>query len=502
MESLKRALEQIGRMWANLSATQRVVLSAAAAVMVVLLIFGSVSSTETWVRIAGPEVDASKRADILRKLQERNQKHEVRANEILVPKQDADRVVLDIAGEGALSDDAMEKLLATNNIFMSSRDKEALQKQALENKLASMIRGVEFVRNARVVITPGSKSDQMFFEGHRATASVKIELQEGSKLSTKNVVAIANLVAKSVPGLDADQVVITDNKLNSYAMPKEDGGTGGALWFREYEEKLEERIKNEIKQAFRTASVTVRVTAKATSGHKEVKKFTNPKAEQEEDRRIKKGGSGANGRSLKGEDSVTTTPDSLQESEQELRVKNRFDEENEKTNNPAGKIERITVGVLIPVEVGPDGKELAEAERQRPTIESWVKAAADAPVNSVSVSFIPTKKLEPVAAAALETSSAAATWIAANWMKVLLGAFAFVAFVVIVRVIQANSAKDTVEELQALTSALTETREAQVELGLPGEVGDVTRVKQGLQDMVERNPQGVAASLKSFMSGR
>jgi flagellar M-ring protein FliF len=468
----------------------------------VLLIFGSVSSTETWVRIAGPEVDASKRADILRKLQERNQKHEVRGSEILVPKQDADRIVLDLAGEGAMSDDAMGKFLETNNIFMSSKDKEALYKQALEQKLAAMIRSVELVRNARVVITPGSKSDQMFFEGPRAKASVRVELQEGSKLSSKNVVAIANLVAKSVPGLDADQVVITDNKLNSYSLPKEEQGTLGAIWFREYEEKLEERIKNEVKQAFRSASVTVRVTAKNSSGDTERKKYTNPKAEQEEERRIKKGNSGTSGRSLKGEESLPATPDSTQETEQELRTKNRFDEEKERITNPAGRIERITVGVLIPVEVGPDGKELAEAEKQRPMIESWVKAAADAPVNSVSVSFIPTKKLEPVAAAALETSSAAAAWIAANWMKVLLGAFAFVAFVVIVRVIQANSAKDTVEELQALTSALTETREAQVELGLPGEVGDVTRVKQGLQDMVERNPQGVAASLKSFMSGR
>ena len=32
--------------------------------------------------------------------------------------------------------------------------------------------------------------------------------------------------------------------------------------------------------------------------------------------------------------------------------------------------------------------------------------------------------------------------------------------------------------------------------------GDLGRLKQGLQDMVGRNPQGVAASLKSFMSGR
>src|SRR5690348_15476081 len=117
MESLKRALEQTGRMWANLSATQRVVLSAAAAVMVVLLLFGSVSSTETWVRVAGPEVDASKRADILKKLQDRNQKHEVRNTEILVPKQDAERLITELAGEGAVSSNSVWKFLEQSDIF-------------------------------------------------------------------------------------------------------------------------------------------------------------------------------------------------------------------------------------------------------------------------------------------------------------------------------------------------------------------------------------------------
>ena len=156
MESLKRALEQIGRMWANLSATQRVVLSAAAALMVVLLIFGSVSSAESWVRIAGPEVDGSKRADILKKLQERNQKHELRGAEILVPKQDADRIVLELAGEGAMTTNSVYKFLEQSDIFATRWQNEKRLQIALQSKLESMIRSIESVRNAVVVINPGS----------------------------------------------------------------------------------------------------------------------------------------------------------------------------------------------------------------------------------------------------------------------------------------------------------------------------------------------------------
>ena len=71
----------------------------------------------------------------------------------------------------------------------------------------------------------------------------------------------------------------------------------------------------------------------------------------------------------------------------------------------------------------------------------------------------------------------------------------------VLRAIQRSGTEETVEELQALTTALTEEREAAAELGAPGET-DLGRLKQGLQEMVGRNPQAVAASLKSFMSGR
>src|SRR6516162_3486733 len=117
MDSVKRALENLGRMWAALNATQRVLLSASALLMVLLLVWGSAGSVPTMVRVAGPEVDAAKRQQILSKFQERNQKHEVRGAEIFVPKEDADRVVLELAGEGSMTNNGVWKFLEQSDIF-------------------------------------------------------------------------------------------------------------------------------------------------------------------------------------------------------------------------------------------------------------------------------------------------------------------------------------------------------------------------------------------------
>ncbi len=503
MESLKRALEQIGRMWANLSATQRVVLSAAAAVMVVLLIFGSVSSTESWMRVAGPEAD---RGSILRKLQERNLKHEVRSDGIYVPKADANRIVMELRSEGSMTDADLWKFLDEPNILATRWDKEKRLQVAVQTRIEGMIRSIDGVQDASLMINPGSTNSQLGFFGPKPSAAVTVKLKDGMTLSQKHVQAIAGLVARSVTGVEEDLVHIVDGRGNAYRARKADENARDVADIREYERGEEARILSSIKDAFSSitrsgVSVVVRIKANTKSTDSESVSHDKPVVvESEENRRKVMKGPVAPPGVRKGPDAdpVESSPGG---DEVESKVRERFVVGTTKKNerNPAGDIERITVGVLIPVEEGP---RLAEAQRNLPALRDFVLKAAgpQARTEDVSVQLIPTKPME-VAAAAVETSNAAGTWIAANWLKVLLGAFAFVAFVVIVRVIQANSAKDTVEELQALTTALTETREAQVELGLPAE-GDVTRLKQGLQDMVGRNPQGVAASLKSFMSGR
>jgi flagellar biosynthesis/type III secretory pathway M-ring protein FliF/YscJ len=505
MESLKRALEQLGRLWANLSATQRVVLSAAAVLMMLLLVWGSTSATPGWVRIAGAEVDSSRRASIVKKLQERNQKYEVRGNEICVPKEDADRVVLELAGEGAMSNDAVYKFLEQSDIFATRWDKEKRFQVALQSRLEGMIRGIESVRNAAVVINPGSTSNQLGFVGAKPSASVQVDLKEGATLSRKNVQAIAGLVARAV-AVEEDQVLITDTKGISYRAAKPDASSVQIDTIREFERVREQEIATNIKDSLRDswgvrgASAVVRIQANIRTMTSEQVTNDRPVVIEATDKKrvVKKGAGGSTG-VRKGEgDQATESAAAGEETETEQHEKSVPNSKRTREDTPAGEIQRITVGVLIPVE---EGAPMAAAQRELPGLRNFVLAAAgpQARMEDISVQLIPTKKPEPVAAIA--EADKAALWISANWLKIVLGLLALAGFIFIVRIIQVSSAKDTVEELQALTTALSETREAQAELALAGE-GDLGKLKQGLQDMVARNPQGVATSLKSFMSGR
>ena len=496
MDSIKRALESIGRMWTALNATQRVILSASAALMVLLLVWGSASSVPTMVRVAGPEVDASKRQEILTKFQQRNQKHEVRGTEILVPKEDADRVVLELAGEGTMSNNAVWKFLEQSDIFATRWQQEKRLQIALQARLEGMIRSIESVKNASVVINPGSTSYAFGFAGSKPSASVQVELQDGKSLNRKNVQAIAGLVARAVNGVEDDQVHIMDTKGISYRATRNDS--------QDISLEIEQLIQKQLKDtfAFSGASVIVRVQTNARSSKSEETKYGRSQVKESDETIIRKGSpSPPSPRVQKGPSEAeapveTPSPTETQNTNKELRV---VDQKKTVEENPAGQIERITVGVLIPIEVGQEGKEMTEAEKLLPKLKEFVLKGTQARSEDVSVQFIPTKRPEPIAANAQAESPL--IWLSMHASKIAMFGLALAGLFVLLRVVQTAMARDTVEEIQSLTNALTETQEAGADLAGPAAT-DLGRLKQSVQDMVGRNPQSVAASLKSFMSGR
>src|SRR5882672_1317161 len=305
MDSIKRALESIGRMWAALNATQRVILSVSAAAMVLLLVWGSAASAPAWVRVAGPEIDADARAKVLQKLQEKNQKYEVRGVEIYVPREDGDRVVIELTGEGSMSTSSVFKFLEQSNIFDTRWDREKKLQIAYQTRREAMIRSMESVKNATVLVNTGSTQSQLGFAGPKPSASVTLELKERATLSRNNVKAIVGLVARALTGVEEDQVYIMDTKGNSYRVQKPDSAAGVADDIRQLERNIEQDILESLKAGFvhvPGASFMVRVQVRKRSSETEEVRHDRPIViESSEKRMVRKGTPGSPSSVRKGE---------------------------------------------------------------------------------------------------------------------------------------------------------------------------------------------------------
>lgn len=89
---------------------------------------------------------------------------------------------------------------------------DAQTRNALAGDIELGLRGIDGVQDARVIVAP-AKTGYFADESSRdATASVKLHLLPGSRLSPDAVDGIRTFVAASVPGLDPRNVTIVDDR--------------------------------------------------------------------------------------------------------------------------------------------------------------------------------------------------------------------------------------------------------------------------------------------------
>ncbi len=487
-------VDRARRFWSALTPSQKILLSLVGALVAVAIVWGSgAAAGEPMDRI---ETDEATRGQVLRKLQERNQRYEIREGGIFVPRGDAHRVMMELGGDGTLSPQAIWKWLADRDIFVTRWQLDKRFQIALQQQLEMMIRKVDAVRNASVVISPGDEGSRLFANGPKAKASVVVELHPGRDLTSKNAQAIAGLVASAVPGLDRDKVHITDSTGRPFRVGVPDGGADLAGSHREYERSIELDIEQRLAAILPSMSFKVSVRAKMRDSNSKQFKRERPKAVEEEERRRKEtpqtppspGG-------IKGDPAAPPPPAPSSGQDSELRTKYVFDETETHQRDPAGQIEKITVGVLYPVQVDRDGKEIATPAIALEDVRTFVVKAAGPPCATEDVSVIRVPTRAPEALPETAPVVGAFAWLAAHWTQIALLAFAALGLAILVRIVRTATAGGEVEEIRALANDLGQAVEAAAR---PAE----GEPRQGLREMVRQSPEAVAASLKSWMEAR
>lgn len=501
MDILSRSGDSVKKLWAGLNGPQRFVLALAAALMVALLIWGSRSATtETWQRVVGHEVGESERAETLKALAQKKIVYEVRGGEIWVPKAQADKVVLELAGEGALSERAVWKWLESSDVFATKWDKEKRFQIALQRKLELMIRAVEGVRNASVQITPASEAGQLGFQGPKSSASVQVELKPGSVLSTANVKAVAGIVSHAVPGLDPDRVHLMDSQGRAYRIPKADEAAGMAEGIRDIEARIEAEVKGKIAELFENARIVVRAFARGKSERSESVKHGRAVPHEERSlRKIKDAGGRSGPGVIKGEGSLEPSADPLKYQEQEDETRSKVDQTTTQSYDPAGQIERITVGVLLPVPVDATGKAIGKLP-PLDEVRKLAMMASGAKLEDVSVVALETRAPEPIPAP--QAGEVAMEWFLANWTKIALAFLAFFALIVVAFAVRGALSREDVEEIKSISERIGEPERAAA-LADPLRAGaEPDTLRRGIQEAVDRDPEDAAAALKAWVAGR
>lgn len=381
MPNLKDLPQQLLQQWRGLSRRAQIAALAATAAVLTLIVYASATSGRVdWAPLyAGlsPE-DAGAIAD---KLRDAHVPTKItRGGEAIeVPRDRVPEVRLQLASAGLPRGGGVGfELFDKQSLGVSDFAQRVNYHRALQGELERSIATLAAVARARVHLVVPEKS--LFKTAdQQASASVALQLRPGQLLAPAQVQGIVHLIASSVEGLQPGRVTVIDQRGDVLSQKSgADAAAGAALGYqRELEQTAAGRAQQMLEKTLGRGHAAVQVTAQVDTAQIErTHEEFNPdqqvvRSEQEVDDVVGAGAEGTSGvagarGNLPGGPPPQVNPEAGSRRHSQTR-NYEISKVTRKVNQPVGKIERLTVAVLVDgtyAAPAPAGKD-AEAQKTR-----------------------------------------------------------------------------------------------------------------------------------------
>ncbi|MFT9847861.1 flagellar basal-body MS-ring/collar protein FliF [Aneurinibacillus sp. REN35] len=175
--------------------------------------------------------------------------YKLEGSNILVPEKDKYNLAADLTAKGVPKGEGVRLDIFSQNIGMGMTDRQfdVVERDAMQTQLSDLLKTVDGVRNAKVILTMPEESVFVQENAQKATASIVVDVDPGKQLAQPQINALYNLVSKSVPNLPKENVVIM-NQYSEMLDPTEDEGNAYALNQYEEQRKIKKDIENDIQK--------------------------------------------------------------------------------------------------------------------------------------------------------------------------------------------------------------------------------------------------------------
>ena len=341
---------------------------------------------------------------ILTKLKDQKIQYQISSNgnSILIPGERIYEIRMELASQGLPQGGGVGfEIFDNTKLGMTEFVQNVNYQRALQGELCRTINGFAEIESSRVHIVMPSKA--LFIEEEEpATASVVLKVRYGRLLSKDQVQGIVHLVSSSISGLNPENVTVVNSRGKMLAGFKDKSTIGGIssdqLEYREKVEKgLENRVKTMIEGALGSGSAIVRVSCDLDFKRQEkTEEIYNPDSKVVRSEQIFHETSDEAGISPIGipgalsNGALSNVDESkpgnrLKFQKQDRTVNYEIDKVISHTVEPTGKINRISVAVIVDGTYenikGEDGsqelKYLPRTQDEMDKLESIVKRAVN-----------------------------------------------------------------------------------------------------------------------------
>ena len=215
IDQLKHTGELFGSWWNSKSSKQKgLIIGTFLFLLVALSTFIFFASRPQYVPLYTGQLSQREVGDIKAELDKEGYteyKLSETGTSIEVPKKDAPDLLVSLASKGYPKDNKINYDIFGQNLSFGATDRQydILEREAMQNQVAEVIKHVAGIKNAEVIVTLPENSVFVRQEDEqKASASVMVEVEPGEKLSSQQIKALYTLVSRSVPNLPVENITI------------------------------------------------------------------------------------------------------------------------------------------------------------------------------------------------------------------------------------------------------------------------------------------------------
>ena len=261
-------LYNLSGFWTRLTLVQRVML-----VGVVLAVGGIGVYLANWMRqptmvLLKGNMTAEEAAAVEDKVKESGVAYEVQGTRIMVDGRHKDELILLLAKEGLVGGDrGGYELLDKEKIGASPSSTSMLHKRALEGEVEKLLKQIQGVVSAKVIISQGETS-VFGNKGKESSASVVVTLDNGLTASPAMIRTMVNVVSGAV-NMRPERVVLADNHGQPLAGNNSEGDDGTGMLagstYHDYKTRVDEDDAKKIQAMLDTALGSGRSSVKVSN---------------------------------------------------------------------------------------------------------------------------------------------------------------------------------------------------------------------------------------------
>lgn len=168
---------------------------------------------------------------------------------INVPETLVDSLKVELAAEGIPKSGSIDYTTFKERMGFGMTDNEfsIMERAAMQTELANLIRSVNGVQDAQVMITLPEESIWVSSNDQTASASVLLNVKPGYQLDQQQVRALYHLISKSVPKLPIDNIVIM-NQMFEYLEFDNENIANSALSAFEQQRSMQKEIERDLQR--------------------------------------------------------------------------------------------------------------------------------------------------------------------------------------------------------------------------------------------------------------